>query len=391
MTSKRHGRRRRPHAAEHRHAPGTPPGTLRADPAAPSPLIDIIAYGPDAFHERRLAGAAELPAARAEFSSQPVIWVNVAGLGDDLAIEQVGKVFGLHRLALEDVVHAHQRTKLEQYPGHIYMVLRLPERLERLDTEQISMFLGHGFVLTFEERPGGCFDFVRDRIRAGKGSIRQQGADYLAYALLDVGIDSHFPVLEDYGELLQNLEDDIVSNPRPATISAIHAVKRDLIVLRRAIWPLRETLGLLSREASTLVRDETRLYLRDCYDHIVQIIELLESYREIASSLLDVYLSSVNNRMNEIMKLLTIISTIFIPLGFIASVYGMNFNPERSGWNMPELNWSYGYPFALGLMGGVAAALLIFFRRRGWLGGGTALGRLDVDGRQDQGDPRYSR
>jgi magnesium transporter len=192
------------------------------------------------------------------------------------------------------------------------------------------------------------------------------------------------------GELLEALEDVIIARPSPAAIGAIHAVKRDLITMRRAIWPLRETLALLSREASPLFHDETRLYLRDCHDHTVQIIELLESYREIASGLLDVYLSSASNRMNEIMKVLTVISTIFIPLSFIASVYGMNFDPTRSPWNMPELGWRYGYPFALGLMAGVAVTLLLFFRRRGWLGRGAGKGQGDANAGTNGQKPRNS-
>jgi magnesium transporter len=210
---------------------------------------------------------------------------------------------------------------------------------------------------------------VRERIRKGVGRMRGAGPDYLAYALLDAIIDGYFPVLEHYGEYLEDLEDVLVHDPDEELVADIHNVKRDLLTLRRAIWPLRDALGALLREPVPLISHETHPYLRDCYDHTVQIIDLVETYRELGSGLMDMYLSSVSNRMNEIMKVLTIISTIFIPLSFIAGVYGMNFNPERSPLNMPELNWYWGYPFCLAIMGVVAAVLVGFFWRKGWLGG----------------------
>jgi magnesium transporter len=208
---------------------------------------------------------------------------------------------------------------------------------------------------------------VRDRIRKGGNKIRNTGPDYLAYALLDAFIDNYFPFLEQLGERLETLEDEVILRPDTQTITQIHRIKRDLLTMRRAVWPLRDALTSLIRESTPLITDDTRIYLRDCYDHTIRLIDLLETYREIATGLTDIYLSSMSNRLNEVMKVLTIFTAIFIPISFIAGVYGMNFNPNSSPWNMPELNWKWGYPFALALMAAVAIVLLIYFRRKGWL------------------------
>ncbi len=361
----RPAQRRRP---PRRARPGTAPGQLTPPPEARPPAVSVLAYGPEGCEE--FAGA-DPQRLRAVLASRPVVWVNVDGVGDPDVVAGLGGLFGLHRLALEDVVHVHQRPKVEHYADHLYIVLRVPDRESgELESEQISLFLGRNYVLTFQERTGDCWDPIRERVRAGKGRIAAAGADYLAYALVDAAVDSNFPVLEALGEQLESLEDEIVARPRRGTINALHRARRDLITLRRGIWPLREMLGALSRDPDPLVADETRVYLRDCHDHTVQIIDLLETYREIASGLLDVYLSSISNRMNEIMKVLTVISTIFIPLSFIAGVWGMNFDPGASPLNMPELRWRWGYPAALAVMAATAGGLLIWFRRRGWLGDG---------------------
>ena len=233
--------------------------------------------------------------------------------------------------------------------------------------EQFSLFLGPNFVLTFDEQPGDCFDPVRERVRRKHGRVREAGADYLAYALLDTIVDCYFPLLERYGEQLEDLEETIISQPNHTVVAAIHDIKRDLLSLRRAIWPQRETFNTLLRDKTPLLTDETRLHLRDCYDHTVQLIDLIETYRELGADLMDIYLSSVSNRTNETMRVLTVIATIFIPLTFIAGVYGMNFNAGTSPWNMPELGWYWGYPLVLGLMAMVAAGQLFFFWRKGWL------------------------
>ncbi len=366
--SGRTGRTRRKRRAPHRAVPGTAPGQITPPADALHPAVSLFAYGPDEHLE---LASADPEAVREALARWPVVWVNVDGLGDGELVARFGALFGLHRLALEDVVHIHQRPKVEHYADHIYIVLRLPDPGDGgLESEQISLFLGRNFVLTFQERPGDAFAPVRERIRGGKGRLRSSGPDYLAYALIDAGVDSNFPVIEALGEQLEDMELEIVERPGRGAVVALHAIRRSLLTLRRGIWPMREMLGALSREADPLVGDETRLYLRDCYDHAVQIIDLLETYREIAASLLEVYLSSVSNRMNEIMKVLTIISTIFIPLTFAAGVWGMNFAPDSSPWNMPELRWRYGYPLALAAMAATATGLIIWFRRRGWLGGG---------------------
>jgi magnesium transporter len=241
------------------------------------------------------------------------------------------------------------------------------EIVDRVETDQLSLFLGKDYVLTFQERVGDAFEPVRERIRKSGVRVRDAGPDYLAYCLIDAFIDYYFPVLESYGERLESIEEDVLSRPGPQLVSQTHEVKRDLLTLRRAIWPLRETVNSLVREPSPFISDDTRVYLRDCYDHTIQIIDLLENYRDVASSLMEVYLSSVSNRLNEIMKILTMFTAFFIPLSLIAGIYGMNFNTARSPLNMPELNWYLGYPFVLGLMAAVSIGMLTFFKRKGWL------------------------
>ncbi|HUT50087.1 MAG TPA: magnesium/cobalt transporter CorA [Alphaproteobacteria bacterium] len=352
--------------------PGSPPGTLVAHPEAVAPKIDVIRYGPDQLDEPTAGPADEL---RAGIGALPVTWINVSGHGDLDLLRSIGKAFGLHRLSLADVVNIHQRPKAEIYEGYLFIVTRMPRGGNGTETEQITMVLGENFVLTFQERAGDCFEPVRKRLRRKRGRIRDAGADYLAYALLDAVIDGFYPVLEECGERLATLEDEIIAAPSRGAITDVHHLKHDLLMLRRAIWPQREMINSLLRDEGELISETTRIYLRDCYDHAVQLMDVVETYREIASALVDVYLSSISARLNEVMKVLTIIATIFIPLSFIASVYGMNFDPKASPWNMPELGWRYGYPFALFLMVAVAGGLLYYFRRRGWLGNSRARAR----------------
>ena len=354
---------------------GAPPGTLVADPEAPPPVIRVFAYGPKEFVEQDVE---DLESLRSLMDKWPVVWVNVDGLGDVETITKVGQVFDLHRLVLEDVVNVPQRPKVEQYEDSLFLVTRMAVLGERLEAEQVSVFLGKGVVLTFQERPGDCLEPVRNRIRKGIGRVRGQGPDYLAYAILDAVIDNYFPILEEFGERLEALEEEVIARPSPAVISQIHSAKRDLLTLRRAIWPQREAMSWLLREPCLLISDDTRLYLRDCYDHVSQIIDMVETFRELASGLVDAYQSSISNKMNEVMKVLTIIATIFIPLSFVAGLYGMNFNQEKSPLNMPELSWYWGYPFALGLMAAIAGGLLIFFWRKGWLTSSAPLSKGDL-------------
>jgi magnesium transporter len=253
-------------------------------------------------------------------------------------------------------------------------------------TEQIALFVGSGFLISFQERAGDCLEPVRERLRHGHGRLRAEGADYLAYALIDGVIDAYFPMLEHYGEEVDALEDAVVAAPRSDQAARLYRVKRDLIMLRRAVWPTRDLLNAMLRDENPLLTSHTRLFLRDAYDHTVQLMDLVETYREITTGLLDVYLSSQSARMNEIMKFLTIIATIFIPLGFLASLWGMNFD-RASPWNLPELGWRFGYPAAIAVMIAVGAGLLVYFRRKGWLNSGAD--RVDDSNRRKgEGAPR---
>jgi magnesium transporter len=348
-----------------RNLPGSSPGTLIIDPQAVRPTIKIIAYDAESEIEETVQN---VDAIRSYLLKWPVVWINVEGLGDAGIIRQLGSIFDLHRLALEDVVNVHQRPKEDAYKNYYFIVARMAELQDRLETQQLSMFLGANYVLTFQETESTRFNPLRNRISDKSGRIRKSGPDYLAYAILDSCIDNYYPVLEKYGESIETLEDQVVLRPSNQFVSEIHEMKRDLLLLRRAVWPLREAISSLIREPSHLITDETRVYIRDCYDHTIQVIDLLENYRDIAGDLMEVYLSSVSNRLNEIMKFLTIFTTIFIPLNFIAGVYGMNFNTDKSRWNMPELGWHFGYFYALALMAVLAVVMLFYFRKKGWLG-----------------------
>ena len=326
-----------------------------------------MAYGPDGLEELETRNPHDAIGFRGRW---PVVWINVDGIENTETVRALGEIFNLHRLALEDVVNVPQRAKVENYGDYLFIVGQTATFDRVVDTEQIGIFLGHDYVLTFQEEVGDPFDPVRERIRDSIGHIRSSGADALAYAIIDATIDYYFPILEQLGDRLDTMEEEILNSPTRYTTSALYTIKRDFTTLRRALWPTRDALNTLVRDPSPVISDETRLYLRDCYDHVVQSLELLESDRDLASSLTDLYLSSVGHRTNEIMRVLTIFSVIFIPLTFIAGVYGMNFDTRVSRWNMPELRWAWGYPFSLALMLATAVGMLVFFRRRGWLGGG---------------------
>lgn len=357
---RKHTRRR------HHDQPGVAPGTLESPEGASVSIITVIAYSEEEFIEEKVASVSDLPA---YLKKWPVIWINIDGLGSIDVISALGQMFGLHPLALEDVSNTHHRAKIEDYESYLFIVTHMVRILkETLDTEQLSMFVGKNYVLTLQERnDGDVLDPVRERLRRGKGRmIRKVGADYLAYSLLDATVDGYFPVLEYLGDTINDLEDRVIDKPDRPVIAETHRIKRDLRTLRQAMWPLREAISNLTGDHD-IITDNTRIYLRDCHDHIISVLDLLEIDRERASGLIDIYLSSINNQMNETMKVLTIISTIFIPLSFIASIYGMNFDTEISPYNMPELEWVYGYPFALGLMALIASLLLALFIRRGWI------------------------
>lgn len=349
-----------------RHPPaGARPGTLVINGQAPKPHIRVIQYSPEGVEEREVPDVAQL---QGFLAAEAVVWIDVQGLGDEKVLRSIGKLFHLHPLTLEDVVNVPQRPKVEPHDEHLFCITRMVMLRDgpAVEAEQVSLVVGHNYVLTFQERYGDVLDPVRQRIRQGKGPIRGAGAGYLAYVILDAVIDGYYPVMEALGEYLESLEQQIVSDPRPATLHRIHHVKRELLAIRRAVWPQREAINSLLREDSPYMPDTVRVYLRDCYDHCVQIMDVLETYRELAGGLMDVYLSSVGNRQNEVMKVLTITASIFIPLTFLAGIYGMNFE------NMPELSAKWGYPILLGAMILVTLVMVMYFRRRGWIGSGRA-------------------
>lgn len=341
--------------------PGSLPGTLSIEEdAAPSKIV-LIDYNE--------SNASRLQVVNPEdctlyLDTESVSWVDVSGLGSEDILQRLGKVFDLHPLVLEDVVNVPQRPKVEDYDDQLVIIAQMVMPKEKGDgfwIEQVSFVLGKHYLLTVQEEPQrDCFGPVRDRIRTNKGSVRKSGTDYLAYALLDALIDGFFPVLEDYGERIEELEDEVLRSPTRQTLEKIYQIRRELLALRRSIWPQRNAINSLIRGDSDLISPSVQIYLRDCYDHIVQVMDMVETYRELASGLMDVYLSSVSNKMNEIMKFLTVMSSIFIPLTFIAGVYGMNFE------YMPELKMRWGYFACWGVMLAIAFALCFFFWRRGW-------------------------
>ncbi len=346
------------------HAPGTTPGTLAAHAEASGGPVRIarFAYGASRCEERAV-DLADIPSLAVP--GDGVLWLDVVGVSDPAIVKAIGDRFGFHPLALEDVLNIPQRPKVESFDDHILIVLR--EIRGEEEPEQVSIFLGDRVVVTFQERPGDSFEPVRERLRKGVGRIRTEGADFLAYALCDAVLDAFFPTLEKLGDEVEQLEDRVIASPVSTTFQEIHRVKQRLLQVRRAVWPARDAMNELLREESPLVRPGTRVYLRDCYDHTVQVMDMVETYRELTSGLVDEYMSSVSNRMNEIMKVLTIIATIFIPLTFIVGIYGMNFDRAASPYNMPELGWRYGYPAVIAVMAAAAAGMLYYFWRKKWL------------------------
>jgi magnesium transporter len=325
--------------------------------------VQIIEYTSEHLAEREFSG--ETIADCSPLKGAPTVsWINVDGIHEIDQIEALANRFGLHPLVQEDILDTEHRPKFENYDDYIFLVLKMLQfngEHGEISTEQVSLILGPNYVISFQERQGDVFDAVRERLRLGKGRIRRMGADYLAYALLDSIVDSYFAILEKIGDEIEILEEELVTDPGKETMARIHHFKREMILLRRSIWPLREVVSGLQREESPLVTEGVGLYLRDVYDHTIQVIDTVETFRDIISGMLDLYLSSVSNRMNEVMKVLTIIATIFIPLTFFAGIYGMNFE------YMPELHWKYSYPLLWLLMVGSAAGMLVFFRRKKWL------------------------
>ncbi|MFC2968590.1 magnesium/cobalt transporter CorA [Acidimangrovimonas pyrenivorans] len=355
-----------PHGKRHRRRPsrapaGAPPGRIVPQPGAAPTRLRLTRFTPD-----MLSHAVDLDAGLAK-GLPGGLWIDIAGLADHTRIEALCSRLGLHPLSVADIFNTGQRPKTEVYDGYVHVVLRQPHAVAPYEDEQLTLILGEGFVLTVQETPDDCFDPVRQRLEAGGPRIRDS-AGYLAYALIDALIDSYYPLLESYGEHTEDLEDRILMAPADGTVGEIHRLRRELLALRHTLWPQREAVGALLRHDVPFVTDAVRTYLRDCADHSFQLMDMLEVYREVAQGLVDLHLSSLSNRMNEVMKVLTVIATIFIPMTFIAGLYGMNFD-RASPFNMPELGWRYGYFFALGLMGLSAAAMLALFYRHGWIGG----------------------
>jgi len=345
---------------------GAAPGTFFDNPAATPSVITAIGFGTQGLESAESADMAAVRALRDRF---PLVWVDVTGLANTDLIHSLAGEFDLHDLAVADVVNVHQRPKVEEYDDHLFVVMRMPVEGQRLETQQIALFLRRGLLISFFERQSTVLDPIRTRLANPRSALRAKGADYLAYAIIDAVVDSFFPLMESYGELLEQIETRTIEHPSRGNSREIHVLRGDLLLLRRCAWPLREIVNELTRGTTELVDQETKIYFRDCYDHAVHVLDIVETYRELAFGLVDLYMASLSSRMNEVMKVLTIIATTFMPLSFIAAIYGMNFD-RRYAWNLPELGWPFGYAFALGLMATSAALMLWFFRRKGWIGAG---------------------
>jgi magnesium transporter len=323
--------------------------------------LSVIKYDADNFQEKEVNSVNEAFQLKDKSS---VTWLNISGVHKTEIIEQVGAHFAIHPLVLEDIASTGQRPKMEDFDEYIFVVLRMLSfdvKEKETKTEQVSLIFGRGFVISFQEMEGDVFDYIRERLRSNKGRIRKMDADYLAYALIDAIVDNYFIILENLGETIEDIEDKLVTNPSTETLRTIHDLKREMVFLRKSVWPLREVISRLERSESSLINKSTRIYLRDVYDHTIQIMDSVETFRDMLSGMLDIYLSSVSNRMNEIMKVLTVIATIFIPLTFLTGIYGMNFR------YMPELELTWSYPAILTLMFIVALLMVFYFKRRKWM------------------------
>jgi magnesium transporter len=332
---------------------------------ADKPKITIIDYDEQHFQETEVKEAAECFV----FKEKPTVtWINIDGLHQVDILEKLGACYGIHPLVLEDIL-SDQRPKIEDYDDYIFIVLKMLYYNEdgdeglgdsKIDFDQVSMILGPNFIMSFKEKEVDVFNPLRDRLRTAKGRIRKQGPDYLAYSMIDAVVDHYFVIMEKLGDRFEDLEDAVVAHPEPGILPTIYNLKRDMLFLRKSVWPLREAISKMQRTDSPLVSEATKIYLRDVYDHTIQVIENIETFRDMSASLLETYLSSLSNKLNEVIKVLTIISTIFIPLTFLAGLYGMNFR------YMPELESPLGYPAVLFLMMLVVAIMMLYFKRKGW-------------------------
>ncbi len=340
---------------------GSPPGSLVYTGRTKEEVeILILDYNEEGYKEIKVKEIEEIIPYK---NTSTITWINITGLHRVEIIEKIGKHYGIHPLVLEDILNINQRPKIEDFGDYMFIVVRMlsyNKENHSIESEQISIVFGKNFVFTFQEKKGDVFEPIKERIRNDKGLIRKRGSDYLTYSLIDIIVDNYFIILEEIGEEIEEMEEKVVLDPSPKIVRSIHKLKRNLIVLRKSIWPLREVLGILEKIESPLIKNLS-MYFRDIYDHTIQIIDTLETYRDLAAGLLDIYLSSLSNRTNEIMKVLTIIGTIFIPLTFITGIYGMNFR------YMPELKWKLGYPLVLSVMLAIGIIMLIYFRKKKWL------------------------
>ena len=349
------------------HPPGTAPGTLvdHDNASLENATIHLIDYTSNDFIEKQLNNAEEC---QSFLDQESVTWIHLQGPMQVDTIKTIGNVFELHPLALEDVLNKGQRPKIDEYDDLLFCIMTMPVEInDSTVIEQVSIFLGENYVISFHTGSHDPFESLRNRLRKKSGRIRQQKADFILYCILDLIIDQGYPILENFGDDIENIEDRLLnSTTNKTTLAEIHRIRRELLLLRRNLWPQREVINNLLRSESSLIRESTLPYLRDCYDHTIQIIELIENYREMAASLIDVYLSSSTQRLNEIMRVLTMIATIFIPLTFVVGLYGMNFSHPDSPWAMPELHWYYGYPMIWGVMIAIVVGMVFYFKRKDW-------------------------
>lgn len=350
-------------AKSFRKKPGLTPGSLvyTGEQKVERTRIRIMQYDSEEFEETELDSIED---ALLYLDNNRITWLNIDGLHEIEIIEKIGQKCEFHPLALEDILSTAQPPKMDDFETYLIIILKMlscDDKDNSLNIEQLSLILGSNYVITFQERPGDYFDPIRDRIRRGRGRIRRMGPDYLAYALVDVMVDHYFHILDQFGEKIEVLEEDMIVNPEPSTLQEIHRLKKDVIYLRKSVWPLREIILKLVRGEIDLVKENTIIYLRDVYDHTIQVMETIETFRDLLAGLQDLYLSSVSNKMNEVMKVLTIIATIFIPITFVAGIYGMNFK------NMPELEWGWGYPFAWFLILCISLIMVVYFKTKKWL------------------------
>jgi magnesium transporter len=347
---------------------GASPGTLVyvGEKKAEKVKISIINYEAGLFEEKEAKSIEETLVGR---DKPAVSWINIDGLHQIDILEKIGAHFNIHPLVLEDILNTRQRPKMEAYDDYIFVVLKMLQLGNNgavVEAEQVSLILGPYFVISFQEKAGDVFNPIRERIKNKESRLRKNGPDYLVYRLLDTIVDHYFVILERLGERIEDLEEELLEKPEREALGKIQGLKRELIFLRKSVWPLREIISGLGREETALIKEPTEIFLRDVYDHTIQVIDTVENFRDMVAGMLDIYLSSLSNKMNEVMKVLTIIATIFIPLTFIAGIYGMNFDSQASPWNMPELHWYFGYPTAVLLMVIVGVVMIIYFKRKKW-------------------------